>query len=265
MSLPALNTMKRADCEAELKYLWGYNSTPVKHTVDMLKDLIRENRNKDFEKKEAMPKLKAHLIAACAKKEIELTGNETNAGLQRKLLAWEQAHGQMQPGTDQTVTSFGKHEGTTFLKVFQNDPSYVVWMIGTIQETDEKNQNPAFAQMGNYFEKKLGQAETQIKSTFNKTALEMAFEWKPKPKNTITTPEEFTISSDSDFEVIATGGYPTQVGSLSPSSTDTLMVPKRKGTSQHEVKDFIRKLTPEMAKAMLEEVMAKAMSTPTPE
>ena len=126
--------MKKSDVVEELQVAWGVEP-PASHNLKMLKDLLREERETAginiIQDPPFFNLKKDALIELARYEQVQLTGGETVAALQRKIQENRNATHAAAVVTDQ-IMKFGKHKNKMFSEIVRKDATYCQWALSTV-------------------------------------------------------------------------------------------------------------------------------------
>jgi hypothetical protein len=145
--------MTREEVEQEMVSLWGVK-VPERHTAVMLKSVLQELRAQEggaTDKPKALPTRKAELTALAGTKGVDLSGNETCAQIQRKLLA--KAEEEEGDRVEAKVMGIGKHKGKDYEEIYKADKSYCEWALITVIENG-KGSHPQLRHFAQWIDNK---------------------------------------------------------------------------------------------------------------
>ena len=262
MSLKALKTMCREEVEKELTTLWGA-TVPPKHTSVMLKSLLQDHRAADTSTvtrtKSKLPTLKKDLLAMATKKGVALSGNETNAVLQRKI----QEKLTEEEGDDpkSTEISFGKHKGKSYDEVYRTDKNYCEWVVTTVIQS-AKTVHPDLIRLAQWIDTKdvgtmdRAKVSVQVKERKSKKVETHYIGETPEEMQTKITSQELKMKAMQE-QIIA-------LQQASSTASDSLMMGRKRQTGakaspteeEFEVIEQLQSMSPR-SRGQVEEILAR--------
>ena len=185
-TLPSVSSLTKAKVERELTQLWGV-AIPPEYNVLMLKELLKETRDKEMPMTNGLPNAKGKIIEVARAEGIALTGNETIAKMQMMVLEKRESEAPFNANPEgHEIYNLGKYKGKNrnLAWIVMNDPSFCTWAVETVVE-GKKTSHPELVKLVLYIENHKEFIEQMNDA-----------QWGPQKG-----PEQFEMASSAEKEI----------------------------------------------------------------